>query len=188
MRQVILFLNFGPFKTALKKLVAILSLCCLFLNIIGYHVIFYIRQAEIKTEMKKLLLQEKSNKEQTILIFSLNDENCISKLEWEDDEEFRLNGEMYDVVEKKIEDGKLIIRCISDKKETALISKFEKMNKENNSKSKSALLIKLISSTYLPAENTEQFKKVISVPSTIDLQSKIISRAHDVLTPPPQVS
>ncbi len=173
----------------LKKIFAILLLCCLLLNIIGYHIIFCIRHSEIKAEMKRLLRLHANNEEQEVFAFSLNDKKALEKLEWESDDEFNLNGEMYDVIDKKILDGKLLIRCISDKKETALLKKYEKINNENNSKNKSALLLKLVSSSYISSTNTNAIIKNIPVATKVSFQSEIISSSHhEVLTPPPQVS
>ena len=175
----------------MKKTVSILLLFCLLFNVVGYYIVFHIRRAEIKDEMKKTLRQNIHNQDQEIFCFSLNDKTAISKLEWEDDQEFRLDGKMYDVIEKKIENGKLIIRCISDEKETALVKKFEQINNEKgaNAKGKAALLIKLISNTYLvafvfelPVENSA----LIQLPY---FNSNIITPLRsDVLTPPPQIS
>jgi hypothetical protein len=180
-----LFLNFG-FPIVLKKSFSILLLSCLLFNVAGYHIVFYIKQAEIKAEMKKTLLHS-DNEEVSILFFSLDDKEALAKLEWEGDDEFELNGNMYDVVEKKIQDDKLIIRCISDKKETALVKSYEKINHKDNSNSRSVLLLKLINSSYLPEKNN-----VICIDNNLALlyisfQQEIISSyRHDVLTPPPQ--
>jgi hypothetical protein len=138
--------------------------------------------------MKKALRLQANNEDETTFVYSLDDKKSIEQLEWEGNDEFSLNGEMYDMIEKKIENNKLIIRCISDKKETALIKKYEKINNENNSKSKSALLLKLVSSSYLATVNAELLIKYKPVPSIIYFQCEIVSsRPLDVLTPPPQV-
>ena len=116
----------------------------------------------------------------------MDDKKTIAQLEGEGDE-FSLNGEMYDIIEKKIVNGKLVIRCISDRKETAMIKKYQKLNKENNSKSKSALLLKLVSGSYLAATNSEFIMEYTISPSKIYFHAQIISsQASDVLTPPPQ--
>ena len=172
----------------LKKLFSILLLSCLLFNTAGYHLIFYIRQAEIKAEMKRSLLHS-DNKEVDLLVFSLNDKKNIEKLEWEDDDEFELNGEMYDVIEKKTQNGKLIIRCINDKRETELIKNYEKINKEGNSKNRTALLLKLLDNTSASPVTIELFIKNILKPAKVSFCSIAISSCyHDVLTPPPRVS
>jgi len=183
------FLNLSNPKPPLKKLASILLLLCLLLNIVGYHIIFHLRQAEIKGEMKKFLRMKANSGDEIDFVFSLNDKKAISKLEWEENDEFRFNGQMYDLIEKRIERNKLILRCISDDKETCLMKKFAKMNTENNSKGKLALLLQLFSSSYLPTSNTEMPIRYKPVPSIIHFQADpFSSQVRDVLTPPPQVS
>jgi predicted transcriptional regulator len=171
----------------LKKLLSILLLCCLLLNIIGYRIVFFIRHSEIKTEIKKLILLHANNKEEEALVFALNDKNAIEKLQWDGNDEFRLNGEMYDVIEKKTQNGELFIRCISDKRETALLKKYEKINHEGNSRGRSALLLKLVGSSYLSGVNNVICLNNDLTLLYISFQQEIISSyRHDVLTPPPQ--
>jgi hypothetical protein len=139
--------------------------------------------------VKKSVRMNASNNDETVLVFSLKDKKSVAKLEWEDDHEFRLNGEMYDVIEKKIENNKLIIRCISDKKETELVTKYESMNRENNSRNKTALLLKFFGSTYLSTAHSEMAVRYKPVPSIIHLQAdRVSSQVREVLTPPPQLS
>jgi len=173
-------------KTALKKTIATSLIFCLFLNVTGYYIIFCLRQAAIKAEMKKKLCLQINTEAETVLVFPLNDKNAVNRLKWEGNDEISVDGQMYDVTEKKISNNKLVIRCISDKKETALIKKYEKMNDENNSKNRSALLLKLINVAYVPVKSIELFINYKLIPSPY-LRSEIISSEfRDVLTPPPQ--
>jgi len=137
--------------------------------------------------MKELIRTHPGNEDETDFAFTLEDTTSIAQLKWDGDDEFSLNGEMYDVIEKKIENNKLIIRCLSDKKETALVKKYSKMNNENNSKNKTALLIKLVSSSYLSEEEPGIFVKPVYIHTqTYFYSQKVFSLAHEVLTPPPQ--
>lgn len=175
-------------KSALKKIVSILLLFCLLLNIVGYHIIFSLRKGELKAEMKKALRMRANREDEIIFVFSLKEKKTISQLEWEGNDEFRLNGQMYDVIEKRVEKNKLVLRCISDNKETCLIKKFAKMNTENNSKSRLALLMQLFGSSYLATTNPDMIIRYKPVPSSIHFQTDPFpSRVRDVLTPPPQV-
>lgn len=54
-------------------------------------------------------------------------------IQWEEaNEEFSLNGEMYDVVKVKYENGKEYLLCLSDKKEAKVLESIEKVIKTNN--------------------------------------------------------
>lgn len=88
--------------------------------------------------MKKSIRLQTNSEAETDFVFSVNDKLSIEKLDWEDDDEFNLNGEMYDVIEKKVEGSKLIIRCLADKKETALLNKLDDHWKENDKSNKIA--------------------------------------------------
>jgi hypothetical protein len=64
----------------------------------------------------------------------LQDNN--NPVEWEEEgKEFSWNGEMYDVVKIKNEDGKAYAFCISDKKEDKIIDAIEKIVKSNTDNS-----------------------------------------------------
>jgi hypothetical protein len=175
----------------LKKLIAILLASSLLLNIIGYQLIFHLRKAELKAEMKKFLRLQPRFEDQTVFIFSLDNKKAIAQLEWEGDDEFMLRGEMYDVIEKKIADGKLIIRCISDEKETSLIKKYEALNNDmngNSPQSRSITLLKLFNSFYLPVANSFCFASVIILPQqSLSLYNNTSAGHKEILTPPPQI-
>lgn len=78
------------------------------------------------------LRRQKENKD--LLTFRFTAEQA-GALQWEEEDEFQLDGEMFDVVEKKMVDGHLLLRCISDKKEDALIRVYLQANKNNGNKS-----------------------------------------------------
>ena len=173
-------------KKALKKIIATSLIFCLLLNVTGSYIIFRVQQAAIKAEMKTMLSLQINTEAETVLIFPLGDKKATNRLTWEGNDEVNVDGQMYDVIEKKIWNNKLVIRCISDKKETTLISKYERMTDENNSKNKSALLLKLVNVPYVPAKCIELFISSKPISSSC-LRSEITcSEVRDVLTPPPQ--
>jgi hypothetical protein len=131
---------------------AALLFCILFLFITGgYHLLFRISISEAKAAIKKQLRNQELPH---ITIFSF-DKNEMKQLSWEDDEEFSLRGEMYDVIDKQFVEGKTVIRCISDKKETALVSAWQKLQNHNSSgRNTSGSLLKLLSLVYCPASFT----------------------------------
>ena len=122
----------------LKKLIVIFLTVCFLLNITGYHIIFYLRQQEIKAEMRAAIRMQTYSEGETDFVFSANDKQSMKQLDWEGDDEFSYNGEMYDVIEKKTENGKLIIRSIADKQETALLNKAKDHWNQNEKSNKVA--------------------------------------------------
>ena len=101
--------------------------------------------------MRKRLLNNKLPGNTTDFVFSLSPSKQIDAPEWENNDEFSFQGEMYDVISKTILDGNVEIRCISDKAETHLLEYYKDISHQdfdNNSNKKSGLLIKLITSLY----------------------------------------
>jgi hypothetical protein len=180
-------------KTAVKKVISFILLVCLFFNLSGYHLFFYLRKQELKADMKEILRSSLMNKDIQQFILPLNNKGLVADIEWEGKEEFRMNGEMYDVVEKRIEDGKMIIRCISDTKETSLIKDYEKTCKDDfsnfPSRHKSALLLKLVSSLYVsPSVNDPFFCNIPLVKYMPICYRIILPIPPDILIPPPKVA
>ena len=106
--------------------------------LLGYHLVFNFQLAVVKSEMRAFLKAEKNHKD--VLQISLNEKE-VKQLYWENESEFRYNGEMYDVIETTKTKDQLVVRCISDNKETALINEYQKNNKRNHSNSLAAQLI-----------------------------------------------
>lgn len=111
-------------------------------------------------------------------------------LQWEGDNEFRFRGEMYDLIDQKVENGKVHIRCISDKKETSLVKNYRKMTSDDfggSSKKRAALLLKLIATFYTPATNScMETREMPGKISWAAYQSPLAYNIAEILTPPPQ--
>ena len=174
----------------MKKIVAFILLTALFLNIIGYHFIFQIQQHKIKEDMDAYLNSSAGIQDAIQLKFSLADQSALSQLKWEDEKEFTLNEEMYDVIEKKNEGGDLVILCVKDKKESHLVDNYSKVSKEaqgDPSKNKSSILLKLIAGVF-----EKNDLPVLSVPDLANeryptaLNGAISSGTKEILIPPPQ--
>lgn len=163
-----------------------LSLCFL-LNIIGYYIIFYFRQEGIKVEMREVICQQTYNENETDFVFSLNDKQAMKQLEWEGDDEFTFNGEMYDVIEKKTENGQLTIRAIADVQETALLNKSkEHWNQDEKSNRVADELFQLLQSLYhsSKAEQLLLIKPSVDKVSFVSLLLPL--QVKKIPTPPPR--
>ena len=102
----------------------------------------------MKREMKARLRSDPNQFEQTIFEFELlNDKPVAASFEWEEEDEFRYNGSIYDVIEKEITGNILKLRCIDDKDEARIIKKMEELQKngQGNNKSESIPLQQLLS-------------------------------------------
>jgi hypothetical protein len=130
-----------------KRIVAIILLACLFLTVLGYQIVFRIHLSEIKAEMKQRLRYAPS-KDVVVLVL---DKEERGKIEWEETQEFRYQNKMYDVIDQHQEGRNLIIRCIPDEKEKALLEAYEKFAQKNNNSPAQTSLIKLITAPFIIA-------------------------------------
>jgi hypothetical protein len=154
------------------------------LTFAGYHLVFYFQRAALKSEMKAFLKDQKTHKDVVQISFT-NEE--LSQLEWEGDDEFCFQGEMYDVIQKKEDGNKTVILCIPDKRETALLNEYQKTHKRNASHSAT---VQLFSTQFvLPDDySLQQPQKSIKknpVHHSFSLQngaSTVIPRPPDVCT------
>ena len=72
-----------------------------------------------------------------LLIFNKEDiEKGRIDFRWIHSREFKYNGDMYDIVEKKETDEQLIVYCINDTKEKKLEEEFEKRVHRNSTEEK----------------------------------------------------
>jgi hypothetical protein len=72
-----------------------------------------------------------------LLVFNKEDiEKGRIDFRWIHSREFKYNGDMYDIVEKKETDEQLIVTCINDTKEKKLEEEFEKRVHRNSTEEK----------------------------------------------------
>lgn len=79
----------------------------------------------VKKEVKWKMIAGIDKKELVHFEFSSHEIN--TKLRWEHSKEFEYNNQMYDVVEKKIVNGKTQLWCWLDSEETILNQKLQKL-------------------------------------------------------------
>jgi hypothetical protein len=171
-----------------KKFFAILLLVSFSVQVTGYHLFFHLRQAAIKKSATNRI--ERALEEDLVEEFVVTPAEATTLLQWEGDKEFRYKGEMYDLVDQKAENGKIHIRCISDRKETSLVKNYRKMANDDfggSSKKRASLLLKLIATFYTAAVNPAmEYRPFPGKISWVAYQSRLSSAIPEILTPPPQ--
>ncbi|HUS00838.1 MAG TPA: hypothetical protein VMY77_03885 [Chitinophagaceae bacterium] len=116
----------------LKNLSLIIIICILAYSQVGYYFVMRHHQHEQKEAVKEKIFRQLKDEE--FQVISLADHQNIY---WEEDErEFLLNGEMYDVVKRTTINGKEVLYCINDKKEKALIDNYNLVTKHNSASDK----------------------------------------------------
>jgi hypothetical protein len=84
-------------------------------------------------ESAKVFIHKNVNKKELIAIsYSQNKKEIL----WEDDAEFTLRENLYDVVYREKINGDVFLYCLDDKKETQLVSNYLKTTKENSTDKK----------------------------------------------------
>lgn len=137
-----------------------------------------------------MLRRQAHNQDELVFHFPLNAPPGTESPEWEDDNEFSLDGKMYDVIEKREENGKLYVRCISDEREMELIKKYQEVLEKqfgNKAKKRSASLLKILAtpftipSTFISAS----FSTIIHHEYPV-VHCSIPAASREVITPPPR--
>lgn len=78
---------------------------------------------------------KKPSKEEMIELLIFNKEDIQKRkidFKWIHSREFKYNGDMYDIVDKKETENQLIVHCINDTKEKKLEEEFEKRVHKNS--------------------------------------------------------
>ncbi|MEO7291555.1 MAG: hypothetical protein ABIW34_00530 [Ginsengibacter sp.] len=141
-------------------------------------------QSSQKDVIKEKILNQL--KEEELQIISLTDNKEIF---WEEKgEEFLFKGEMYDVVKTKTVNGKVMLFCINDKKEKALIDNYNlvtKQNSSNDKKGKNTADNSINLFVYHDENNGEQYA-IRDFNKFYSIEPHLASGIDDNISPPPK--
>ena len=176
---------------AVRKPIIILLLSSFLLQAGGLWLLMYSRQMALKREMKSRLRFNPNQFDQVVFEFELvKGEPVASSFEWEEEEdEFRYNGSIYDVIDKKITGNILQLRCIDDKKEADIIKKMGDLKKSEQGSNKSGLIPiqQLLSLLLFYQHNGYEPANLISSLYHIDHYSDSFNMIIiDIVAPPPR--
>jgi hypothetical protein len=115
-----------------RRLISIILLFAILFNICGYYFTFII----IKQGFRKDFITELKYAihEKSIVIISITDQEMDSgksSFKWTEDEEFSYQGKMFDVITQQKQGALNIFRCLNDKNEEILLSKYEDLVKRH---------------------------------------------------------
>ncbi|MFI5187357.1 MAG: hypothetical protein ACHQF0_11565 [Chitinophagales bacterium] len=137
--------------------------------------------------MKESIRIQSTTEDEKDFVFLSDDKKAMKQLNWDGDDEFSLNGEMYDVIEKRIEKNKIIIRALADKKETALLNKVNEHWKENDMSNKIANELFQLLQTLFPHSGSQVLVLIKPPKHTFYFYSTLLPlRVKKIPTPPPQ--
>ncbi|MBN8703754.1 MAG: hypothetical protein J0M08_11870 [Bacteroidetes bacterium] len=143
---------------------------------------------QIKHEIKQKI--KKSIPDDELTTFTLSKVE-YENLEWIEKKEFRLNGNMYDVVKKTIHiNGTIILHVINDKKEKELFVNLEKQIQQNDKNSAAGKnlqkLFKLFSCIDAPISELAILVRDNSILLSERYQACLLSFSREVPSPPPK--
>jgi hypothetical protein len=105
-----------------KRIAVILLVPILLFNTIGYYLVFYGDLIEARHEAAVMIWGHQALGDKLVsLAFPLvNGKPAAEGLAFTDDDEFTYQGRMYDVVSSAQNNGRIVFKCYTDNKETAL--------------------------------------------------------------------
>jgi hypothetical protein len=145
-----------------------------------------IEQHQLKEQAEKQLLSMANDD----VFEQINETEKGNNIVWEEEEkEFSLNGQMYDVAKKVIVNGQTILYCLNDKKEEQLIETMAKKIKEstdNGTANKNHhSTIKFQVSDFTMASEKMAVKTVSVTQSYYDFAALLPFNTKEIITPPP---
>ncbi|MBN8696885.1 MAG: hypothetical protein J0L87_10155 [Bacteroidetes bacterium] len=177
----------------MKKIIAIFLLFIFLFNSIGYYAVFKFSEYQIKKTAKRAVFANLDDSQYEIITINKND---LDKIEFKDDgKEIIYKDQLYDIGKKTETETEIVLYCINDKDEEALISslkthidnhiaffktkKSSSGQKKNSDSSSLKIYLKNKQDSNVFHENTEQ---------SYSKQKNIIyiSALKEISTPPPE--
>lgn len=131
----------------MKKYISLILIVILTLNAGGYFFIYLGLQCNFKDEASKRINDFIPDSEMTLIKVPQGD-YTVKGIEWTEDNEFEMNGEMYDVFKTENVNGDVYLYCLADKNEDRLNSAFSNFI-DKCSKSTEKNIVKTILNLYL---------------------------------------
>ncbi|MDP4266405.1 MAG: hypothetical protein Q8880_03100 [Bacteroidota bacterium] len=150
---------------------------------------FKIAQFQVKNEIKNDILKNISDKQLVLIKISKGIKN--KNVSWKEENEFSIDGKMYDVVRKIDKGDSIYCYCINDEKEESLFANLDEhvkinLNNANSKNSNLKNILKIMMQEYLYDINYIDF---VSFESNVVSFSYVNVKARklfeDIITPPP---
>lgn len=162
----------------MKKLLPVLALCMIIIFLLNSGGI-YVFMASVRAGEKMQLWRQIENglcadMTMQVRIASVDVATEANGFKWEEEgKEFRLNGNMYDVVKSERSGDNIIFTCVNDTREEAMNSMvsdilMQQYSNNQDKKNQACTLLELVPKHYMPA----QFKLFFS-------ENKLLLIQHD---------
>jgi hypothetical protein len=174
----------------MRHISAILLTLVLIWQSLGYFSYFEVSKVKISNEVKTFIKNGVPKDQLVPFIFSIQD---YQNLKWKKHlKEFKYKDHLYDVVDKKNKNGKVILSCLSDIKETNLFHNLDqlvskKLADQSNS-SHSFQIFQLTHIPYIPITSIKIQLTKITSEKKLNLKSYLFSLQpadqKELYTPP----
>jgi hypothetical protein len=168
-----------------RKVVSLSFLVILLINVFGYFISFSVQRNKIKEVVKHFLRGERSEATQQ---FAFTEQQFASLNMVGNDSEFTLDGSLYDVVNKELRDGRIVITAYYDHQETGLLSRFISYFSEENQSTKGKQILPVFSLLEFVFSSYEwkcyDTFVCCNIPSYV---SNLINPSLDLASPPPDL-
>ncbi len=140
------------------RFIVTLLVSLLSLQSLGPYALFQVQQQQLKRQMKRAIKAGVPDAELHRIAFAASRHLRDSeRVQWMHEREFRLDGDMYDIVRSEQCGDSIIHHCVRDDEETALFARLDALVREESGsnpaeRGKSASLQRLASLLYLPTE------------------------------------
>lgn len=172
----------------MRKAATILLFFIIFCSESGYYFFYSFQQYQLKQQAKKEFLSSIP----AASFEMIEQEKNAHLIQWEEDEkEFYLNGQLYDVKKTVKTNGKTILYCLNDIKEELLIKEMSNAAQQGDNKStgkKNNHPLKFQLNDFL-VDSTE----ILSIPSSCLQQfffrfnETVFATGKEIIVPPPRV-
>lgn len=158
----------------MKKRIAILLLSALIFNASAYYLFFPLLIGSFKERFRN----EKKEKIVTHIITA--DENNSHKIKFVDRKEFIFEGKLFDILDKKIENGKITYYCYHDKEEEKAADNHKEREKKRNTVNSSGVF-----SLALITNQALIHFPVKSINGYFFITPSFVSCQKEIIVPPP---
>lgn len=189
---MITFIKIKSYSHSIRKILSILILSIFIYNTFGFLAV----HPFLSIYYKYLGMQRTyvHSEEEIVELLIFNKEDIIHgkiNFRWIHSREFKYNGDMYDLVEKKETDDQLIIYCINDTREKKLEEDFEKKVQKNSFEDKQKPVTNILK--FVSISEPVQFDKVtnslVKTSSFGSLWNEFYQSYNlDIPTPPPRLA
>jgi hypothetical protein len=143
-------------------------------------------QQQVKYEVKQRIKNSVPEEELTVFSFS---EIEYKNLDWLEKNEFRCQGDMYDVVRKKTDaEGNVVIYALNDRKEKELFAAFEEQTRKKTEDPAGENMQKALELFSSPVHKLVYFIPEKSILPSFGYQFSFLSFIREIIPPPPKLA